>query len=210
MAVLDVLILPDPPRSVNLGVVKVEGRVTWGSKDISAWVTTNGEVSSSMDTEFSRCEVALHDGLEPVDIGIVTDERGGIGVTGEPRRDPLGDIPLEAARIVDGAVVGDNFGLGESWRNGSKVDSHVLEWSRVNAPTTVSGGNTVEASWQSIGAVMGFVGTVSAHAVVTPVEDGRVEWVVGPFAPVPIGLVSFVATLVSQGLLIGPGEISVP
>lgn len=83
MAVLDVLILPDPPCSVDLRVVKVEGWVSWGGEDISAWVTADGEVSSSVDAEFSRCEVALHDGLEPVDVWIVVDQSRGVGIAGE-------------------------------------------------------------------------------------------------------------------------------
>jgi hypothetical protein len=39
LAVLQVLVLPDPPGAVDLCVVEEEGRV-------SAWVTTDGEVAS--------------------------------------------------------------------------------------------------------------------------------------------------------------------
>lgn len=45
LAVLQVLVLPDPPGAVDLGVVDPEGRVSGGDEDVSAWVTAHGEVA---------------------------------------------------------------------------------------------------------------------------------------------------------------------
>jgi hypothetical protein len=46
LAVLQVLVLPDPPGAVDLCVVEEEGGISWGDEDVSAWVTTDGEVAS--------------------------------------------------------------------------------------------------------------------------------------------------------------------
>jgi hypothetical protein len=46
LAVLQVLVLPNPPGAVDLCVVEPEGGVSGGDEDVSAWVTTDGEVAS--------------------------------------------------------------------------------------------------------------------------------------------------------------------
>ncbi len=45
LAVVQVLVLPDPPGAVDLRVVEPEGWVSGGNEDVSAWVTADGEVA---------------------------------------------------------------------------------------------------------------------------------------------------------------------
>ncbi len=45
LAVLQVLVLPDPPGAVDLGMVEEKGWVSGGDEDVSAWVTADGEVA---------------------------------------------------------------------------------------------------------------------------------------------------------------------
>ncbi len=95
-----VLVLPDPPSSVNLRVVKEESWVSRRSEDISAWVATNGEVATRVDPVEAGSKVALHVGLEIGDVGFVDDEIGGVLVGIPLRGDPDGNIALEAAGVV--------------------------------------------------------------------------------------------------------------
>ena len=97
LSILDVLHLPDPPRAINLSMMKPETKIhshsqhpsiyisdmrsdvrgiSRAGKNVPARITTKGEVASSVDTILSVCEVALHDGLEPVNVGILGKERG--------------------------------------------------------------------------------------------------------------------------------------
>ena len=78
LSVLDILILPDPPSTIDLSVVNPECWVSWRNEDISTWVTTNGEVTGSVHAVESGCEVSLHDGLKAADVGVVGDEIGGV------------------------------------------------------------------------------------------------------------------------------------
>ena len=51
---------------------------------------------------------------------------------------------------------------------------------------------------------------ITRHAVLGAVKDGRVDGVGSVLVPCPVWLVSIVATLCTQSILIGPGEIAVP
>jgi hypothetical protein len=53
LSVLDILHLPHPPGTIDLSVMKPESGISWGSEDISTWVTSEGEMTSSMYTEES-------------------------------------------------------------------------------------------------------------------------------------------------------------
>ena len=201
---LDVLILPDPPGTIDLCVVKPEGWISRGGEDVSTWVTADGEVTAGVDTEDAVSEVTLHDCLEPVDVGVVGDEVGAVVVGGPARRNPLGDITLEAAGVVDCAVVGDDFGFREGWCDWTKIYDHtvdksardgldgslrrhlLLKWTSLDTSSTISGRDTVEASRQSVGAVMGFIYAVSSHAVVGSIEYRRVNGVLSISTPVPV------------------------
>jgi hypothetical protein len=78
LSVLDVLVLPDPPGSVDLSVVKEEDRVSWGREDISSWVTSGDEVTGGVNTVLSAGKVTLHGGLEIGDGGVAVDEVGDV------------------------------------------------------------------------------------------------------------------------------------
>jgi hypothetical protein len=42
--------LPDPPRAVDLCVVKEEGWVSWRGEDVSTWVAADREVAACVYT----------------------------------------------------------------------------------------------------------------------------------------------------------------
>ena len=60
--------LPDPPDTVNHGVVQVEGRVTRGSVDITTRVSTHGVVTATVDTDVTSAGDTLHLHLEVKDV----------------------------------------------------------------------------------------------------------------------------------------------
>lgn len=52
--------------------------------------------------------------------------------------------------------------------------------------------------------------TIAAHARCAAIKYGAVQGVVGPFTPVPVRLVTLIPAFVAQGLLIRPGEVTMP
>ena len=86
----------------------------------------------------------------------------------------------------------------------------LLEWTSLYTSASFSGWNWVETGWESFGLVMCLVDPIATHAVLTAIQVGGVDRVVGRFSPIPIRLGAFVATLILQGLLIGVGEESMP
>jgi hypothetical protein len=76
----------------------------------------------------------------------------------------------------------------------------LLERAGCDATTSSSGWNTVELSRESLSAIMSFESTITTHAGVTSIEDWRIEWVIGPFAPVPVLLG------IRRSILHGKGE----
>jgi hypothetical protein len=89
-----------PPSAINLSVVEEECWVSWGGEDVSTWVTTNGEVTSRVDTVEACGKVSLHGGLEVGDVGVLGDQVSGVLVGTPSGRNPDRNITLEAARIV--------------------------------------------------------------------------------------------------------------
>lgn len=57
---------------------------------------------------------------------------------------------------------------------------------------------------------MGDLLSVSTHARVGTIKDGRRLGIIGPSAPIPVRLSTVKATLRLQSLFISPGEVSVP
>lgn len=74
LAVLGVLVLPDPPCTVDLGVVEEEVGVTRGGIEIAARVAADPEVAAGMHTEVFVRKVTLHPVLEADDVGAVGDQ----------------------------------------------------------------------------------------------------------------------------------------
>ena len=71
LSVGDILVLPNPPRAVNLCMMEEKCRVAGASEDISTRVAADCEMTSGVDAIHPVGEVALHDGLEPVDVGVL-------------------------------------------------------------------------------------------------------------------------------------------
>jgi hypothetical protein len=74
LAVLQVLVLPNPPRAIDLSVMKEEVGITWRSVQITARVTSNPKVTTSVHAKVSGWEVALHSVLEAENIGAIGDK----------------------------------------------------------------------------------------------------------------------------------------
>jgi hypothetical protein len=53
----------------------------------------------------------------------------------------------------------------------------LLERTGLNTATSLSWGNAVQTSWESVGAVVGFIDTVSAHRICGAIKDWRVDGV---------------------------------
>lgn len=214
---LQVLVLPDPPGTIDLSVVKPENWVSWGDEEISSWVATNGVVASSVNTieapiEHDTVNDTLHVFLE-VDNGVVLgDQVDGLFIGGEAGGEPLGNIATHAAWLVAEVVACNDTLCVESWSQRGKVDGKLAlsKWTRLNTSTSLSWWNAVDASGKSISAVVLSEDTVSGHGVVGAVEQWGGQRVGGGFSPVPVWLSTLVVTLLDQGLLVVPGEKSVP
>lgn len=89
------MVLPDPPGTVDLCMVKEEGWISWGGENVSAWVSTDSKVATSVyaterdvlatvklrDHVYvleASCEVSLHGCLEGGNVDILCDQVGGV------------------------------------------------------------------------------------------------------------------------------------
>lgn len=84
LSVLDILHLPQPPSAVNLCMVHVESWVTRRGEDVARGISAHDEVPCGVHAVEAGGKVALHDGLEGVDVVVGGDEREGVGVFGPP------------------------------------------------------------------------------------------------------------------------------
>lgn len=191
LARLQVLVLPHPPGAVDLSVVQPEHGVSGGDEEISTWVTTDGVVSTGVDTEEAILEWyaindTLHEILEGANGLVVGDQVGDTGI-GEPLRgDPLADVAGEAAGLVGEEVGGGDLGSirgGGSWGD---VDGPVLEGTGLDAATTGTGGDAVHSVGEGGGAVVCGVDAVATHRVGGAIKVGRADGVGGRLAPVPV------------------------
>ena len=125
----EVLVLPDPPRAVDLGVVEPEHGVARRGEQVAARVAADGEVAARVDAVEARREVALHAVLEGQDVGIGGDEVERVGVLGPVGRDPGRDVAFQAAWVRAEAVafLRDDFGLGEGGGYGAEIYDHAGE-----------------------------------------------------------------------------------
>lgn len=89
----------------------------------------------------------------------------------------------------------------------------LFERAGFNTSSPIPGGKTDAAlvgRWNACSISSWNVCSITRHACVAAIEDWRLQWVVGPFRPVIVWLVAFVATLVSERLFICPSEVAVP
>ena len=214
---LQVLVLPDPPGTIDLSVVKPESWISWGDEEISTWVTTNGVVTGSVDTveallEHDTVNGTLHVVLEVDDGVVLGDQVDGLIIGGEAGREPLRNIATDAAWLIAEVVACNDTLRLEGWCQSGNVGGELAlgKWTRLDTPTSLSWWNAVDASRKSISAVVLSEHTVSGHGVSGAVEHWGRQWVGGGFSPVPVWLSTLVITLLDQGLLVVPGEQSVP
>lgn len=210
---LQVLVLPDPPGTIDLSVVKPESWVSWGDEEISTWVTTNGVVTGSMDTveaflEHNAVNGTLHVVLEVDDSVVLGDQVDGLIIGREAGREPLRNIATDAAWLIAEVVACNDTLCLKGWCQSGNVGGELAlsKWARLDTSTTLSWWNAVNASGKSISAVVLSEDTVSGHGVGGAVEHWGGQWVGSGFSPVPIWLGTLVVTLLDQGLLVVPGE----
>lgn len=184
--------LPDPPDTVDHGVVKVEDRLAGRGVDITAGVTTEGVVATAVDANVTASGNTLHHHLEVVDVlGLenVVEDAGGVGVS---RVDGIAQISLQAARVPGKGVRGGQGGAaGKVEGRGAQVDGHILEGTSLDATATGTGGE-VDGRQAGGGAeddilLASDVSTIASHGVVATIEHGRsVQAGDGGDGPVPV------------------------
>lgn len=136
-----------------------------------------------------------------------------MGVSAPLRTDPWVDVTPKTTRIpLECLVDRRETAVRESkaWEEWSKVDSVVLERACGDAPATFARRDTIDAVAKSICAFMLGVLAITGHAVVATIEERRVDRVLSVLSPIPVRLISLIATFVSQRLFKVPGKISVP
>lgn len=186
-----ILVLPDPPRAIDLCVVQPEHRVTWGDEEVSAGVAADGVVTGGMDAveavlEGHAVDDALHDLLEGRDVVVVLDQVCDLLVGAPARGDPLADVAGETAWLVGEEVGGRHLCGVRGGGRGGDVDDEVLEGAGCDAAAAGSWRDAVYAGGEGVGAVVGREDAVAAHGVVGAVEVWRVDRVRSGLAPVPV------------------------
>ena len=226
--------MPDPPSAIDLSVVKPESWVSWGDEKVSAWVASDGVVTSSVDTieailEHDTVDGTLHVILEGGDLIMLGDQVDRLLVDRELLGEPLGHIAADAAWLVSEVVAGDNTFSTEGWSQSGNVGGELALGERTSLDTSTTGSwwNAVDSGGEGVSAVVLSVDTVSRHGVGGAVEHRGGERIRGGFSPVPVlkfvrwlsaaknqtdtyRLGTLVVTLLDQGLLVIPGEESVP
>jgi hypothetical protein len=74
LAILQVLVLPDPPSSIDLSVVQEEVWVTRRGIEVTARIASNPKVTTSVYAKVTRWKITLHPVLEAENIGAIGDE----------------------------------------------------------------------------------------------------------------------------------------
>lgn len=134
---------------------------------------------------------------------------------------PGRDVTLQTARVVPKSHVGvckvdDRVGrraerVGE---DRTKVDRPILEWARRYTTSTSSLGDLDQRSIIGGDTVEGLVAassvTVTAHRGGRAIQSRALHRVVSPSGPVVVWLIALVTALVTEGLLISVGEVTMP
>jgi hypothetical protein len=122
-------------------MVEIENRVRRGGVRVSARISSEGEMRTAVNTEVACAWNTLHNVLEGVDVVIVKDVADyGRGIC-EALVRGVDKIARETSRVIPHAVpiaVCCSSRQGKShW---SEIHFHILERSRLDASTSVSGG----------------------------------------------------------------------
>ena len=103
--------------------MKVEQWVTRRYEEVAARVAAHGVVASGVDTQLGGSRPALHGHLEVPDVLVLENEAGDGGGVGPLLVGVVGQIALEAARVVGFAVaVGNGGTIVEVEGGGAEVD----------------------------------------------------------------------------------------
>jgi hypothetical protein len=104
----------------------------------------------------------------------------------------------------------------------------LCEWAGFDTASAGPGRDAVQAGGKGICAVVCFIDAITAHAIGTTVEVGRVDGVKSAFAPIPVlhqkgqtfpdgggsewayRLPSLISAFIAQGILVCPNEVAVP
>lgn len=187
--------------------------IAWGDEEVAAWVTTNPVVTSSMHAEQARREIALHDGLEIPNIGVLGNQVGGVGVGRGDAGSVYAQITAKTTWVIAEAV-----GLRVGWcvvenrDNWAQVHSKVLERPAVYTSTTSSRWEEDVGSGRAWNITSGVIVifTVAAHTGVAAVKDRGVSKIKSILSPVEIGLVPVIAAFFSESLFVGVDVVSMP
>jgi len=174
---------------------------------------TYDEVACSMYSEKASCKITLHYVLKIENVGILVDQIGDVAIGSRSGCCNSGDVTTEASRVgaetvwcwVQGYVI-------ECRSDWTESDGHVSERTSGNAATTGTWRQNNQRCCHAgnTNAAVVVVCTIVAHRCGRTVENGSSQRIRGNLAPIEVGLVSGVAALIAQGLLICPGEIPVP
>lgn len=155
--------------------------------------------------------------LEIFRVGVTEDQLNDGGGIGIALVDIVGQITLEAARVVLKRSKGVAWVGGVAWNNETsraKVDLKVLEGTAGNAATTAAG-------WESDGrearnldndiALVVDLGTIAGERSIAAIEDGVVrEASDSALGPVPVWQIALVGALLTESLLKGVDVVAVP
>ena len=168
-----------------------------------------------MNADIAASWVPLHSHLEVVDFFGLEDQAHDRGCVGKALVDGSCEIALQAARVVGQAVaVANGRAVGQSKRDGPKIDGHVHE--RAAGHATAAGAVREEdlrktGAAQHHIALAGDVCAVARHGGIGAVKDGRfLSAGLSCLGPIPVRLVASVAAFVAEGLLVRPGVVPVP
>lgn len=155
-----------------------EDRVAGRDVHVVGRVTTNGVVPTTVNTQIPRIHLALHCLLEVLDIVRHREKVDHGRAVGVAQVGLGGDVADQAAGVPVVAVVGAGSSrtVVQGQRHGTEVDRHVGEGARVDAATTMTGGQVdgvvlVEGEFQVAAASDVFA--VAAHTIVASIKDWR-------------------------------------
>lgn len=190
---IEVLVLPDPPRAIDLSMVKPERRVSRGDEEVSAWVAADGVVPCGVHAEEAVLEHdavdgALHVILEGGDFIVLCNQIHALLVGGELLGQPLRDVAADAARLVTEVVPGDDAFGAQGWGEGRDIGGEFTlgEGTGFDAAAAASRWDAVDASCEGVSAVVLGVDAIARHGVGGAVEHWGGQWVGGGFAPIPV------------------------
>lgn len=216
-------ILPCPPHTVDLRMMKEEVRVSRGGEEVGAWVATNRKMAGRVhahEVVLERGNAALHVAPKGLDV-LAIEQLDDRGIIGPLARRPRGNIAFKTTWVVSET----DFGIhkvadgvrrcaGQVSEDGAEIHWPILQGARGYTAATFALWDLDHRCFVGRDPIEGLVRT-SSDTIATNRRSGtvkhrRLHRVVGPSWPVVVGLIAFVPTLFSESLLIRMGEVAVP